>query len=166
MDRRPTGSAPAERRLRLRPGGPDDEAAVLRLATRLSDFPVPSWRTAEEISRGDDQVLREQLWAPRTDGLLLIAEYDPQAPVGMILVTTRIDYFRQDQIAHVEVLVVDSAHERQGIAGMLMAAAEEWARARGVERMGLTVWEANQRARRFYDRNGYRAETIHYLKEL
>ena len=139
---------------------------MLRLATRLSEFPVPPWRTAEQISRADDQVLREQLYAPRTDGLLLIAEYEPQSPAGMILVTTRIDYFRQDQIAHVEVLVVDPAHERQGIAAMLMSAAEEWARARGVERMGLTVWESNARARRFYDRNGYRAETIHYLKEL
>ena len=155
-----------ERRLRLRPGGPDDEAEVLRLATRLSEFPVPAWRTAEQISRADDQVLREQLYVPRADGLLLIAEYEPQSPAGMILVTTRIDYFRQDQIAHVEALVVDPAHEHQGIATMLMSAAEEWARARGVERMGLTVWESNMRARRFYDRNGYRAETMHYLKEL
>ena len=156
----------SELRLRVRPGGPDDEPAVLRLATRLSDFPVPSWRTVEEISRADDLVLREQLYAPRADVLLLIAEYEPQAPAGMILVSTRMDYFRQEQIAHVEVLVVDPAHERQGIAAMLMSAAEEWARARGVERMGLSVWESNQRARRFYDRNGYRAETIHYIKEL
>ncbi len=155
-----------EARLRIRPGGPEDHAAVLEMATRLSDFPVPSWRTATEISRADDQLLLEQLYAPRVDRVLLVAEFTAAQAKGMIMVSTRIDYFTQQPIAHIEDLAVALDAERQGIASALMSAAEEWARARGVTRMGLTVWEANARARRFYDHSGYRAETIHYLKEL
>ncbi|MBI3791424.1 MAG: GNAT family N-acetyltransferase [Gemmatimonadetes bacterium] len=156
----------SEARLRIRPGGPEDEAAVLTIATRLSDFPVPPWRTPEEISRADDQLLREQLWAPHVDRVLLVAEFTAGDPRGCVMVSTRIDYFTQHPIAHVEVLGVMAGSEHQGIASALMSAAEEWARARGMTRMGLTVWEANQRARRFYDHLGYRAETLHYLKEL
>ena len=78
----------ARHRLRLRPGHPDDESAVLRLAARLADFPVPSWRTAEEIARADDDILRAQLVAPRGDALLLVAEVVPGTPAGCILVTT------------------------------------------------------------------------------
>ena len=156
----------SEARLRIRPGGPEDEGAVLTIATRLSEFPVPAWRTAEEISRADDELLREQLYAPRTDRVLLVAEFTPLKPVGLVCVSTRIDYFTSQPIAHVEVLSVAAGSERQGIADALMSAAEEWARSRGVTRMGLTVWEANARARRFYDKMGYRAETVHYLKEL
>lgn len=155
-----------ELRLRIRPGGPEDEAAVLGMATRLSDFPVPPWRTPTEIARADDQILREQLYAPHVDRVLLVAEYQAGDPRGVILVSTRIDYFTQLPIAHVEVLSIAAGSEHQGIASALMSAAEEWARARGMQRMGLTVWEANARARRFYDHLGYRAETLHYLKEL
>lgn len=155
-----------EARLRIRPGGPEDEAIVLAIATRLSEFPVPSWRTADEISRADDQLLREQLYAPRTDRMLFVAEFAASDPKGLVMVSTRIDYFTQHPIAHIEVLGVLMGMDGQGIASALMSAAEEWARARGITRMGLTVWESNARARRFYDHNGYRAETIHYLKEL
>jgi ribosomal protein S18 acetylase RimI-like enzyme len=155
-----------EARLRIRPGGPEDEVAVLAMASRLADFPVPPWRTPEEIIHGDDAILREQMHAPRVDRVLLVAEFTAAQAKGMILVSTRIDYFTQLPIAHIEDLAVAADAERQGIASALMSAAEEWARARGVTRMGLTVWETNARARRFYDQNGYRAETIHYLKEL
>ena len=153
-------------RIRLRPGHPDDERAVLRLAARLADFPVPSWRTAEEIARADDDILRAQLMAPRADALLLVAELVPGTPVGCVLVTTRNDYFTHQPQAYVEVLAVDVAAEGQGVASALMAAAEEWARARGVRRISLTVWEPNAKARRFYDRSGYQPETLQYRKEL
>lgn len=156
----------SEARLRIRPGGPEDEAAVLAMTARLADFPVPPWRTSDEIVHADDQLLREQLYAPRVDRVLLVAEFAVADAKGMVMVSTRIDYFTQHPIAHIEDLAVAADAERQGIASALMSAAEEWARARGVTRMGLTVWEGNARARRFYDTNGYRAETIHYLKEL
>jgi ribosomal protein S18 acetylase RimI-like enzyme len=153
-------------RLRLRPGHPDDEGAVLRIATRLADFPVPSWRTPEEIARADDDILRAQLMAPREDALLLVAELIPGTPAGCILVTTRVDYFTHQPHAYIEVIVVDVNAEGQGVASALMSAAEEWARARGLGRMSLNVWESNAKARRFYDRSGYQTETLQYRKEL
>ena len=156
----------ARHRLRLRPGHPDDETAVLRLATRLADFPVPSWRTAGEIARADDDILRAQLVAPRADALLLVAELIAGTPAGCVLVTTRVDYFTHEAHAHVEVLAVDATAEGQGVASALMSAAEEWARARGLRRIALTVWETNAKARRFYDRTGYQPETLQYRKEL
>jgi ribosomal protein S18 acetylase RimI-like enzyme len=43
----------------------------------------------------------------------------------------------------------------QGVAGALMDAVIEWARARGIETVSLRVMEGNERARAFYRRCGF-----------
>jgi len=45
----------------VRRGRPDDEGSVLALADQLAAFAVPAWRTAREIQRADDGVLRDAL---------------------------------------------------------------------------------------------------------
>ncbi len=52
-------------------------------------------------------------------------------------------------------LVVDKNHRRQGIAGMLMASAEQWARERGCFVVRLTSSSTRTAAHRFYERIGY-----------
>jgi ribosomal protein S18 acetylase RimI-like enzyme len=47
-------------------------------------------------------------------------------------------------------------HRGRGLGTRLLALAEEQARARGLDRLSLIVFEANEGARRLYERHGYR----------
>ena len=149
----------------LRPARPADEPFLLQLTGRLARFPVPAWRTPEQIQAADHKILREALHSPTPEVSILIVEEDGQ-PAGFVFSTTRKDYFTGAPHAHVEVLAVADGAEGRGLAGVLMAAAEDWARGRGYSHVTLNVFAANSRARGLYERLGYRPETLHYLKPL
>jgi GNAT superfamily N-acetyltransferase len=57
--------------------------------------------------------------------------------------------------AHVEILVVDEGHRRQGLGTRLMAEADAWAKRRGAIELVLTVWTQNRAAAGFYRALGY-----------
>ena len=57
---------------------------------------------------------------------------------------------------HVEILVVDQHHRRQGFGRRLMHEAGRWAEGRGASELVLTVWSENRAAAGFYRALGYR----------
>lgn len=141
-----------------------DEPGILELADELAAFPVPPWRTAREIQRADDGVIRAAL-----DGDVGIVAYVVDGPRGLdgaVCISSKTDYFTGELVPHVEVLAVSPAARGQGIARALMDAAESWARDQGARRISLNVWAQNERARGLYEHLGYVPETMHYLKEL
>ncbi len=149
----------------VRRGVRADEAAALSLADQLSAFPVPPWRTAREIQRADDGIIREALHGESPGTVAFVAD-GPGGLDGVACLTTQVDYFTHEPLAHVEVLAVDPAARGRGVARALMDAAESWARGRGFSRISLNVWAQNERARGLYEHLGYTPETMHYLKDL
>jgi ribosomal protein S18 acetylase RimI-like enzyme len=148
----------------IRRGTPADEAAILVLAGELAAFPVPAWRTAEEIQRADDGVIRDALGG--APGMAAFVADGAPGIEGVACVATHTDYFTRERVAHVEVLAVDPRARGRGVARALMDAAESWARGEGMRRITLNVWTQNERARGLYEHLGYAPETMHYLKEL
>ena len=144
---------------------PADEAALLALTARLGDFPVPPWRTANEIATADHPLLLAGLHTPSADDALFVAE-ESSALLGFVFVVVRTDYFTHVRYAYVEDLALAVEAEGRGLARRLMEEAEGWARSLGFGRIGLSVWSQNVRARGLYERLGYQPETIHLLKEL
>ncbi|WP_298951885.1 GNAT family acetyltransferase [uncultured Methylobacterium sp.] len=53
-------------------------------------------------------------------------------------------------------VAVDPAHRGSGLGGAIMAAAEDWLRARGVWKLQLLVREDNTAVKGFYEHLGYR----------
>jgi diamine N-acetyltransferase len=51
---------------------------------------------------------------------------------------------------------VDQPWQGQGVAGLLMQAAQDQARTRGARELWLGVWERNARAQAFYRKHGFR----------
>jgi GNAT superfamily N-acetyltransferase len=84
----------------------------------------------------------------------------------MVYLQQPVDYFRQRPHAHVAILTVSGESEGQGAGRALLEAAEAWARSRGVEMITLHVFVGNERARAVYERQGYAAETLRYVKWL
>ncbi|HSP90793.1 MAG TPA: GNAT family N-acetyltransferase [Vicinamibacterales bacterium] len=153
--------------LTIRPARHDDEEFLLRLLPRLADFPLPAWRTADEIARGDRQILVDALYGRLEHAAILVAESMPGGErAGYVFATTKHDYFTRAAHAHVEVIAVEEGAERRGVARSLMDAVEQWAKRRGYGWVTLNVFDRNSRARALYDRLGYLPETIHYRKDV
>jgi ribosomal protein S18 acetylase RimI-like enzyme len=149
----------------VRRGRREDEVQVLALADELAAFPVPPWRTAREIQRADDGVIRETLRSEAPGTVAFVAD-GPHGLDGAVCLTTQVDYFTGEAVAHIEVLTVAPGARGRGVARALMHAAETWASTSGLRRISLNVWVQNQRARGLYEHLGYGPETMHYLKEL
>ncbi|HET7452612.1 MAG TPA: GNAT family N-acetyltransferase [Thermoanaerobaculia bacterium] len=142
-----------------------DRSFVLETARRLSDFDLPSWRSAAEIVGGEVRTLEAFFRQPPPGSELLVAEAGGKA-AGFALLETGRDYFDRREHAHLGILAVSGESEGLGVGGALVAAAEEWARARGLDRLTLNVFERNARARRLYERSGFAPETLRYRKKI
>ena len=62
--------------------------------------------------------------------------------------------------AWVYYLAVSPEHQGQGLGRLMMAAAEDWLRARKAPRLNLMVRADNEAARGFYDALGYKISDV------
>jgi GNAT superfamily N-acetyltransferase len=149
----------------VRPGTAADRDFVIDTARRLAAFGPPPWRSPLEVVAGEVRCL-DDFFDNRPPGpALLIAERDGRS-VGFAFLEPAIDYFTGDQHGHLGMVAVTADSEGHGAGAALMQHAEQWARANGFSRLTLNVFEGNDRARRVYERFGYRVETVRYVKLL
>jgi GNAT superfamily N-acetyltransferase len=67
---------------------------------------------------------------------------------------------------YVSLLALTEEAEGQGIAHLMMQAAESWARAQGYRFLCLDVFADNRHAVEFYERRGFQTETLRMVKPL
>ena len=162
-----TGQPPsAKPSLRIRPARAGDLPALMSLATRLAEFPMPNWRTGGQVIDAERATVARALEVPSPDTPLFVAEDNEGRPVGFALLETHQDYFTGRSHAHVSVLVVSGTMEGRGVGRLLLATAEAWARDRGHPFITLNVFAQNTRARALYERVGFGPETLRYVKPL
>jgi ribosomal protein S18 acetylase RimI-like enzyme len=150
----------------IRPAVPADLEFVLTVAERLAAFGPPPWRTAREIASREQESLRAHFERPDEGAAVLVAEEPAGERAGFVFLETLRDYFTGDAHGHVGMLAIAEHREGAGAGRALMAAAEEWARARGFRKLTLNVFEENRRARALYARLDYHPETTRYVKRL
>ena len=80
---------------------------------------------------------------------ILVARDDPGSLLGTAMVG------HDGHRGWVYYLVVQPSHQRQGLARALMAACEDWVRARGVLKIQLMVRHSNPDVIAFYNALGY-----------
>jgi GNAT superfamily N-acetyltransferase len=152
--------------LTIRPARDEDQSFIIGLAGRFADFDTPPWRPRQAIEQGVVRWLSHALDHPSDEVLFLVAERPNAERVGFIFLHEQQDFFTATPYAHVSEIAVTPEAVGTGAAEALMEAGAEWARQRGYFRMGLNVFEGNSRARRFYERLGYRPETLSYVRML
>lgn len=149
----------------IRPATFQDHEGVLALVPRLAEHGTPPGRDANQIATTDLQTITAAIASRPPEVQLLVAEKEGSI-VGFIHLKTVTDYYTQQQIGHVSDLVVAVEAEGQGVGRALMGAAEEWASGQGYPMMQLHVLLDNAGARVLYERLGYSAEWIKYVKAL
>lgn len=150
--------------VRIRRYDPSDREAAVLLAIRL-EIGVAHWRDADAVRRAVNGWIEASLaYADAVDRAVFVAHIGGEI-AGLVTVAERI-HFTGDVDAYVGELVVQATHERRGVGTLLMDAAEEWGRRRGLRHLTLETGAANLAARAFYTRCGYREEDVRLTKSL
>jgi aminoglycoside 6'-N-acetyltransferase I len=105
--------------------------------------------------------------APQPRYLVLIALSDGGAPIGFAEVALRGDYVNgcdTSPVAFLEGIYVDPEHRQQGVARALVAAARDWARARGLAEFASDALIDNHASHAFHKAVGFaEAERVVYF---
>jgi ribosomal protein S18 acetylase RimI-like enzyme len=152
--------------IRMRPACRDDVDWITALAPRMHEFGPPPWR---EVGVMDDAVAAQwarELANPTPGSAFLVAEDALGRPLGFVWVKTERDYFIDRSVGHIIDIAVVRDGEGRGVGRALMAAAERWAEDAGYPWLTLHVFEGNDRARRLYEKVGYKPEWTRMLKKL
>ncbi len=130
-------------------------AALLPDRFRMTDL-VMSRQWFEDLLAQPNKSLQLALVDGSIAGLILLIE----------LVSLDDPIYQPRRYLEVDEVAVLPEYRRQGIGRRLMEKAEQMAAARGISTVELHVWEANDQARAFYDRLGYRTIRRRLARDL
>lgn len=156
----------ATHHIMVRPATPDDADFVLALVPQLLAFGPPPWRSRRQMTDTDALVIGRALQGLSAGATVLVAEDTAGKLLGFIHVSGEPDYYTRGECGHIADIVVAPEARRRGVGETLIAAAEQWARAKGYSLLTLNVFIENDNARALYERTGFGAETVRYVKKL
>ena len=147
--------------------------AMADLFPLLADFEAPAHRDPRDLWYEDLQCLKRWAKGEQDNVFVLVArDSRPDASkgspeiLGVSMVSLKGDFLNGEPSSHLEALAVHPQARGLGIGKALLKASEAKALEIGALSMTLHVFEANQRARRFYDHNGFAPEILKYRKTL
>jgi ribosomal protein S18 acetylase RimI-like enzyme len=152
--------------IHIRPFNSLDVNFIESLIPRFSEFDLPAWRQRDEIDSTNLASLKKAMETPEPDSTIYIAEDESGKPAGFLHLQIQTDYFNGEKVGYISDIAVDSSFEGQGIGRILLAKAEEWARAEGCHLLSLYVFSSNSRARKIYEKLGFNEEVTKYVKPL
>ena len=95
-----------------------------------------------------------------------VCETDDGTPAGFIVLQLLTDLFSGHPNCHISDLMVAPPFEGQGLGRALIGFAERFAREHRCERLTLSVFPANERARALYDSAGFTTDLVRMAKPL
>ena len=152
--------------IRVRPATAENADFVLALVPQLVAFGPPPWRAPRQMMDTDTLVIGRALQGLASGAAVLVAEDAGGKPLGFVHVCGETDYYTRGEVGHIADIVVAPDARGRGVGETLLAAAEQWARGRGYSLLTLNVFIENTRARALYERAGFAAETVRYVKAL
>lgn len=149
----------------IRPARPSDASALGQLRAALWPEGTVTHHTREISDLLDGRV---RLTMPYTN---FIAEDETGAVIGFVEVDLRSHANGCDPVqpvGFIEGWFVVEAHRRHGVGRRLIAAAEDWARARGCREMASDTQVENESSQRAHQALGYAVvdRCVNYRKEL
>ncbi|HET9095753.1 MAG TPA: GNAT family N-acetyltransferase [Candidatus Baltobacteraceae bacterium] len=149
----------------VREGRTEDRPFVEDLGKRTMGDSVARFRYVNEamLEASYDGLLD---FVFRQSHMLFIAERGGKRAGFILLLDTMPDEVTRMPQAFIAYMAVEPSARCCGIGSRLLAAAEDWARRRGLPYMGLMVTEDNAAARALYERAGFLTERRLLCKPL
>ncbi|MEO9386388.1 GNAT family N-acetyltransferase [Chromobacterium phragmitis] len=142
----------------IRKAEAQDLDAVRRLAAQINrqhHQAMPEWFRAEVESEADCVYWLERMTGE--DRTILLAEQAGEVKAFATVMTQAMPpapFLQARRVCRIGTIVVDEAHQGQGIGSRLLAAAEDWGHAQGADEVRLEVMQFNRSAQDFYARHG------------
>lgn len=143
----------------------DDYDFIFSLSEMLATQAKLGWHSEETLIRFQDRYIEETLEETEGNIATFIAEVDGQ-PAGFIHMHEGTDELSLESITHVPLLAVSPSIQGKGLGQLLMKEAEAWAKSKGHRLVHLEVFANNVEARAFYQKQGFREETLILVKPL
>lgn len=141
--------------LLFRPACHDDIPVLCQLLDALftleSDFQPDPDKQARALQMLIDKAGTS---SDRPAAVVWLAEQDARV-IGMCSLQVLISTAEGGEVGLIEDVIVAADHRRQGIGRQMLDSLEAWARDRGLTRLQLLADRHNQRAMRFYARQGW-----------
>jgi GNAT superfamily N-acetyltransferase len=145
-------------------GEPELSRSAAPAVFRLGEEDWRAWRAVRLAALADapgafgsalehEQALGEEAWRAMTRGAAIFLAVAAGVPVGVVAGVGR----PAAEERGLGAMWVTPAWRSHGIAALLVRAVIDWARDEGCTRVGLWVPADGARARRFYERQGFRA---------
>ncbi len=143
---------------------PADQEFVMSLAPRLLIGAAP-WIDPERMLEAARQWIAGSVARHGGETVVFVAEGARRGRLGFASVS-RDRHFTGVPQAYIGELAVDEAVEGRGVGKALVRACEQWAREQGYAQIVLDTGFANERGRRFYERLGFREESVKLVRVL
>jgi ribosomal protein S18 acetylase RimI-like enzyme len=150
----------------LRPACPEDRDFLHSLSPRLSGVPGPAWHDLAAMEGFQNRYMEATFASVDAAAQTLVAWSADGKRLGYIHMRPFKDGVTDEPCGYVSLLALAEGAEGQGIAHLMMQAAETWARAQGYRFLCLDVFADNRRAVEFYERRGFQTETLRMVKPL
>lgn len=144
---------------------PSDRSAVLGLVGRLTEFEVPAWHSRQKIDDANHEALSRSVDYPAEGEAVFVAERGGSL-AGFVHLQTKADHFTGEAVGYVADLAVHPSSGGAGVATRLLDCAADWARDEGFRLLTLDVFDGNDRARRLYEEQGFKRDTVQYTREI
>lgn len=142
----------------IRPATEDDFASLSQL---YFDVDALHHRALPGLFRAPDAITRSVEFIKgvlaNEENLMLVAEWDGEL-IGFIHATVHDlehPFMVPQRVAHIHDIVVAEAFRGRGAAPAMLTQAVDWAAEQGATQIQLNVFEFNDRARAFYEKNGF-----------
>ena len=151
--------------LTIRPATPDDLDVLLEFEQGIIETERPfdtTIRAGEDVHYYDLAALVDS-----PDAEVVVAEIGTEmVGSGYARIEESEAYLKHRRHSYLGFMYVAREHRGKGVNKKIVAALEEWSRARGVTEMRLEVYVENAGAIKAYEKAGYSALTLEMRKQL